>query len=162
MAKKVIGIILIVLSVFPIVTGILLTVITGMVGGIFGIIGTSSSLTVEDGATIESTYGEVYDTSDSSTTICYEVDGNSYIGSLNMSSSSLREGDTVMVEYDSTDPSRFAVPELNELFGTAGGIVGGVGIGIGLICLIVGVVMLIIGIILIKKSKKKTIASAMV
>ena len=162
MAKKVIGIILIVLSVLSIFMGGIFLVVCGILGGTFGIIGSTGGLTVEDGATVESTYGEVYDVSDSMTTICYEVDGVSYMGSLNMTTSEITEGDIVTVEYDSSNPTSFAVPEMNEAFGTIGGIVGGVGVGVGLIFLIPGIAMLVIGIVLVKKSKKQTIASAMV
>ena len=162
MAKKVIGIILIILSVLPIFMGGIFLVVCGILGGTFGIIGNAGGLSVEDGATVESTYGEVYDVSDSKTTICYEVDGVSYMGSLNMTTSEITEGDIVTVEYDSSNPTSFAVPEMNEAFGMIGGIVGGVGVGIGLVCLIPGIAMLVIGIILVKKSQKQTVASAMV
>ncbi|MBE5885969.1 MAG: hypothetical protein E7284_06135 [Lachnospiraceae bacterium] len=154
MAKKVIGIILIVVSVLTIfVSGILLLTF-GLLGGTFGIVGSAGGLSVEDGATVETVEGEVYYTDGSSTTIYYEVDGVPYIGDLNVYNSAYTEGTPVTVEYDSSNPSSFAVPEMSAVFGVLGGVFGGVGIVFGIGGIIVGIVMLVIGIVLIKKAKK--------
>lgn len=154
MAKKVIGIILIVISVLTIfVSGILLLVF-GILGGTFGLIGGGSALSVEDGATVETVEGEVWDTDDSSTTIYYEVDGIPYIGEINMYNSAYTEGTLVTVEYDSADPTNFAVPEMSAVFGILGGVFGGVSVVFGVGGLIIGIIMLVIGIVLVKKAKK--------
>ncbi len=154
MAKKVIGIILIVISVFTIFFGACFLLTFGLLGGVFGIVGAGGGLSVEDGATVETVMGEVYDVEDGYTTVCYEVDGVEYMGSVTVTNSAYTEGTPVAVEYDSTDPSTFAVPELSAVFGVLGGVFGGVGVVLGVGGLIIGIVMLIVGIILVKKSKK--------
>ncbi len=161
MAKKVIGIILIILSVFSILGGAFMLLLFGLLGGTFGLIGDMSGLQVEEGATIESVVGEVYDVTDSQTAIYYEVDGVPYLGYLSMVTSMHTPGTVVTVEYDSSNPANFAVPEMNDVFGSFGSIFGGVGVAVGLIAIIPGIAMLIIGIVLIKKSKKEAIATTM-
>ncbi|MBO5342604.1 MAG: hypothetical protein J6A73_07980 [Lachnospiraceae bacterium] len=154
MAKKVIGIILIVISVFTfLVSGIFLLVF-GILGGTFGLIGNFSALQVEEGATVETVEGEIIYTDDSTTGFYYEVDGVPYVGELSMHNSAYTEGTLVTVEYDSSNPANFAVPELSGVFSDLGGIFGGVGIALGIVGLFAGVAMLVIGIVLIKKSKK--------
>ena len=154
MAKKVIGIILIVISVFTIFSGVCFLLTFGLLGGAFGVVGAGGGLSVEEGATVETVVGEVYDVDDGYTTVCYEVDGIEYMGSVTVTNSAYTEGTPITVEYDSTDPSTFAVPELSAVFGVLGGVFGGVGVVLGVGGLIIGIVMLIVGIILVKKSKK--------
>ncbi len=154
MAKKVIGIILVVLSAFSIFMGAFFLLIFGAFGTIFGAVDNSGGLEVAEGATIETVEGEIFMVDDSTTTIYYEVDGIPYLGALNITSSEYSEGDEIAVQYDSSNPANFAAPELLDVFGVMSGIFGGVGVVIGLICLIPGIAMLVIGIILIKKSKK--------
>lgn len=160
MAKKVIGIILIVISSFSILMGAFFLLIFGSFGTIFGAVGNSGGLEVAAGATIETVEGEIFMVDDSSTTIYYEVDGLPYMGMLNITSSEFSEGDEITVQYDSSNPANFAAPELLDVFGMMGGIFGGVGVIVGLVFLIPGIAMLIIGIVLIKKAKKeKQVAS---
>ncbi|MBQ8247639.1 MAG: hypothetical protein IJZ42_10945 [Lachnospiraceae bacterium] len=154
MAKKVIGIILIVISVFTIFSGVCFLLTFGLLGGAFGVVGAGGGLSVEEGATVETVVGEVYDVDDGYTTVCYEVDGIEYMGSVTVTNSAYTEGTPITVEYDSTDPSTFAVPELSAVFGVLGSVFGGVGVVLGVGGLILGIVMLIVGIILVKKSKK--------
>ena len=149
MAKKVIGIILVILGVFNILGGI-------FAGIIFGLVDDMSSLVVDEYATVETVEGYILDVDedDTETTVYYEVDGYSYEGELNVYNSLYTEGTKVTVEYDSSDPANFAVPELSNFIGAMGNLFGGVGITIGIFGAIFGIGMLVIGIILIKKSKQ--------
>ena len=155
MAKKVIGIILVVFSSLGILLGLFFLLMFGLFGTIFGALGNSGGLEVAAGATVETVEGEIFMVDDSSTTIYYEVDGLPYMGMLNITSSEFSEGDEITVQYDSSNPANFAAPELLDVFGVMGGIFGGAGVVIGLVFLIPSIAMLVIGIILIKKAKKE-------
>ncbi|MBQ3037099.1 MAG: DUF3592 domain-containing protein [Lachnospiraceae bacterium] len=156
MAKKVIGIILVILGVFNILGGIFAGIIFGLFGGVFGLVDDMSSLVVDEYATVETVEGYILDVDedDTETTVYYEVDGYYYEGELNVYNSLYTEGTKVTVEYDSSDPANFAVPELSNFIGAMGNLFGGVGITIGIFGAIFGIGMLVIGIILIKKSKQ--------
>ena len=155
MAKKVIGIILVVFSSLGILLGLFFLLMFGLFGTIFGALGNSGGLEVAAGATVETVEGEIFMVDDSSTTIYYEVDGLPYMGMLNITSSEFTEGDEITVQYDSSNPANFAAPELLDVFGVMGGIFGGAGVVIGLVFLIPSIAMLVIGIILIRKAKKE-------
>lgn len=156
MSKKAVGIILIVLACLCIIGSVTFLGTGGILGIVFGAIGAGGELNVENGATVETVDGVVYDVYDGGTTILYNVDGYDYIGSLSVENSTYPMGTTVEVQYDSSDPSSFAVPELFDAFGSVGTVVGIAGVVGGILGLIIGVVVLIIGIKLVKKAKKET------
>lgn len=154
MKKKVIGIILVVIAAFTLFVSVVLLATFGLLGGAFGMVGNNLDLEVDGGSTVETVEGTIISTDDNQTTIMYEVDGNTYVGTLNIHNSAYTADSTVMVEYDSLNPGTFAVPELGEVFGTLGGIFVIVAIVVGVLGIGAGVAMLIVGIVLIKKAKK--------
>ena len=154
MKKKVIGIILIVLSVISLFVGIVFLSTFGILGGVFGFVGkNTSTLHVDNGATVEETQGFIVSTDNNRTTILYEVDGYDYEITLNVNNSAYEKGTAVTVKYDSSNPENCIVPELYEVFGTLGSVFKVVGIVIGVLGIVVGISLLVVGIILLKKYK---------
>ncbi len=153
MAKKVIGIILIVLGLLGIVCSLCTLLFCFIFGGVTGALSSGSSLKASDGGTVLTTTGMVSDIDDNHTSVQYYVDGYTYEGTVNATTSSYEVFDEIEVEYDSENPASFAVPALYDWTGFAFGssIVMGI---VSVISIVIGIVMIVVGIILIRKAKK--------
>lgn len=157
MAKKVIGILLICFSSLFLFMGITFGVIFGGLGAVFGTVGNREPV-LDAAGSVKEAKGEVLSVYEGGSWIWYEVDGEEYLGYVNVTSSSYPKGTHVTVEYDSANPENMQVPEMTEaVFGMLGNIFGGVGIALAVLFGLLGIAGLIGGILLLKSYKKSTL-----
>lgn len=157
MAKKVIGILLVVLGALFLLMAANFLLVFGGVGIAFnlGSDNVANSSFIDDATTV-SCMGQVVDVSDSQTTIYYTVDGATYEVSYSVTNSSYPTGTSVVVYYDQTDPSRCEVPEVEAAtFGIIGKTFTGLAVALPIVFGILGLGCLVGGILLIRSSKKQ-------
>ena len=175
MAKKVIGIILIVFGGIFLAMALLYGLVFGGLGTAFHMISQNGQDFLNDPTTTTCVV-EVVSVGDSSTTIEYTVDNSVSVGGnststiveytvdgivyqveLTMEHYQYPVGTQVTVYYNESDPTECQIPELQEAtFGTLGSVFSGVAIACTIVLVVFGAAFLIIGIVLVKSYKKQT------
>ncbi len=158
MAKKVIGIILIVFGGIFLAMALLYGLVFGGLGTAFHMISQNGQDFLND-PTTTTCVGEVVSVGGNSTStiVEYTVDGIVYQVELTMEHYQYPVGTQVTVYYNESDPTECQIPELQEAtFGTLGSVFSGVAIACTIVLVVFGAAFLIIGIVLVKSYKKQT------
>lgn len=155
--KKVAGIIMSVIGGILLFIAVIFAIVFLVVGGAMGNAKEASEEELENfyAYSVE-TYGTITDVESSSTIVEYyvEEDESYYQFTFPVSNSAFKEGDSVVVYYDSGNPSFCMAPDLVEgTYETLGTVFYGVGTGLGIFFGVIGLGLLIGGVVLIKKSK---------